>query len=58
MKFIITKHDTDLLCREFKLSESEVSELLDRINTTSVTPFRSLYAEFDFHLRNGWVAKH
>ncbi len=57
MTFKLNQHDLDILCSEFKLSPSDASELVDRINTTNVTPFRSLYAECDFHVRNGWIAK-
>jgi|TARA_R110002012_G_scaffold115138_2_gene261998 hypothetical protein len=58
MKVIINQHDLDSLMRELKLSESEVMELLDRLNASdNLKPFISLTKEMKYHLNNGWLAK-
>jgi hypothetical protein len=58
MKVVLNQHDLDILRVSLHLSESDIKELVDRINSTdNLKPYIPLSKEMEYHIRNGWVAK-
>ena len=58
MTISLNHHDIQSLMFELKISESEVRELVDRLNASdNLKPFTSLTKEMKYHLDNGWLAK-